>query len=121
MEGRIEWLDPLHQLAGQALTGRERMPGMSLFRIELGALAADLVGDVDEMRLNVEQVQFENGKQSTQARTIISTSVLIASLISTSFGSALKARRGFWLHLSWQRSGTSKQFSESNRRYRGAA
>jgi hypothetical protein len=29
MEGRIEWLDPLHQLVGQALAGRERMPGMS--------------------------------------------------------------------------------------------
>lgn len=29
MEGRIERLDPLHQLVGQALAGRERMPGMS--------------------------------------------------------------------------------------------
>jgi hypothetical protein len=32
-------------------------------------LAADLVEDVDEMRLHVEQAQFENGKQSTGART----------------------------------------------------
>jgi hypothetical protein len=57
------------------------------------------------MHLHVEQTQFENGKQSTGPRTIISTSVLIASLISTFFGSAVKVGRGFCLHLSWQRSG----------------
>ena len=39
-----------------------------LFRIELGALAADLVEDVDQMRLHVEQAQFEHGEQSAGAR-----------------------------------------------------
>ena len=39
-----------------------------LFRIELGALAADLVEDVDQMRLHVEQAQFEHGEQAAGAR-----------------------------------------------------
>ena len=39
-----------------------------LLRIEFGALAADLVEDVDQMRLHVEQAQFENGEQSARAR-----------------------------------------------------
>ncbi len=38
------------------------------FRIELGALAADLVEDVDEMRLHVEQAKFEHGEQAAGAR-----------------------------------------------------
>ena len=71
MEGRIERLDLLHQRIGQALAGDEGNAGNvvdRLFRIELGALAADLVEDVDKMRLHVEQAQFENGKQSARAR-----------------------------------------------------
>ena len=39
-----------------------------LFRIKLGALPAELVEDVDEMRLDVEQAQFENGEQAARAR-----------------------------------------------------
>ena len=72
MEGRIERLDLLHQRLGQALTGDQRNAGNvvdRLFRIELGALAADLVEDVDEMHLHVEQAQFENGEQSARACT----------------------------------------------------
>jgi hypothetical protein len=34
----------------------------------LGTLAADLVEDVDKMRLHIEQAQFENGKQPARAR-----------------------------------------------------
>src|ERR1700738_642122 len=68
MEGRIERLDLLHQRRGQALAGDERNARNvvdRLFRIELGALAADLVENVDKMRFHVEQAQFEYGKQST--------------------------------------------------------
>ena len=71
MEGRIERLDLLHQRFGQALAGDEGNAGNvvdRLFRIELGALAADLVEDVDQMRLHVEQAQFEHGKQSARTR-----------------------------------------------------
>ena len=39
-----------------------------LLRIELGALAADLVEDVDEMRLHVEQAELEHREQADRAR-----------------------------------------------------
>ena len=39
-----------------------------LFRIELGALAADLVEDVDQMHLHVEQAELEHGEQPARAR-----------------------------------------------------
>src|SRR6202041_3845650 len=71
MEGRIERLDLLHQRVGQALAGDEGNAGNvvdRLFRIKLGALSADLVEDVDQMRLHIEQAQFENGEQSARAR-----------------------------------------------------
>ena len=66
-----ERLDLLHQRFGEALAGDEGNAGNvvdRLFRIELGALAADLVEDVDQMRLHVEQAQFEHGEQSARAR-----------------------------------------------------
>ena len=37
------------------------------FRIKLRALAADLVEDVDEMRLDVEQAEFEYRKEADGA------------------------------------------------------
>ena len=67
----MERLDLLHQRLGQALAGDEGNAGNvvdRLFRIELGALAADLVEDVDQMRLHVQQAQFEHGKQSAGTR-----------------------------------------------------
>ncbi len=70
MEGRIEGLDLLQQRVRQALAGNQGNAGNvvdRLFRIELGALAADLVEDVDHMRLHVEKAQFENGEQSARA------------------------------------------------------
>ena len=39
-----------------------------LLRIELGALAADLVEDVDEVRLHVEQAELEHREQADRAR-----------------------------------------------------
>ena len=71
MEGRAERLDLLHQRFGEALAGDEGNAGNvvdRLFRIELGALAADLVEDVDQMRLHVQKAQFENGEQSAGTR-----------------------------------------------------
>jgi hypothetical protein len=67
----IERLDLFHQRFGQALTGDvgdARNVVDRLFRIELGALAADLVENVDKVRFHIEQTQFENGKQPTRAR-----------------------------------------------------
>ena len=66
MEGRVERLDLLQQRLGETLAGDEGNAGDvvdRLFRIELGALAADLVENVDKMHLHIEQAQFENGKQ----------------------------------------------------------
>ena len=39
-----------------------------LFRIKLGALAADLVEDVDQVRLHVEQAELEHREQADRAR-----------------------------------------------------
>src|SRR5262249_12878229 len=39
-----------------------------LFRIKLGALSADLVEDVDKVRLDVEQAKFEYREQADRAR-----------------------------------------------------
>ena len=61
----MERLDLLHQCLGKALAGDERNSRNvvdRLFRIELGALSANLIEDVDEMRLHVEQAQLENGE-----------------------------------------------------------
>ena len=38
-----------------------------LFRIKLGALTADLVENVDEMRFHVEQAELEHSKQADRA------------------------------------------------------
>ncbi len=71
MERRAERLDLLHQRVGQPLPGHHRNAGNvvdRLFRIELGALPADLVEDVDEVGLDVEQAKLEHGEQSAGAR-----------------------------------------------------
>ena len=71
MEGRMKRLDLFHQRFGQALAGDEGNAGNvvdRLFRIEFGALAAELVEDVDHMRLHVQQAQFEDRKQAARTR-----------------------------------------------------
>ena len=68
----MEWLDLLQQRLGEALAGDEgnaRNVVDRLFRIEFGALTADLVEDVDQMRLHVQKAQFEHGEQSAWTRT----------------------------------------------------
>ena len=66
----MERLDLLQQIVGQALPGDDREPGNvvdRLLRIELGALAAGARQNVDEMRADVEQAQFEHGEQAGRA------------------------------------------------------
>src|SRR5262249_13478421 len=66
MELRAERLDLRHQLIDQALrsaVGNARNVVDRLLRIELGALATDLVENIDNMRLHIEQAQFEHGKE----------------------------------------------------------
>ena len=70
MEGRAERLDLLRQRVDQPLAGDDRIAGNvvdRLLRIELGALPADLGQDVDEMGLDVEQAELEDGEQADRA------------------------------------------------------
>ena len=60
-------LDLLHQGLGQAVPGDDRNAGNvvdGLLGIELGALAADLVENIDEVRLDIEQTELEHGKKA---------------------------------------------------------
>src|SRR5690606_16308606 len=62
--------DLLHKGIGQALAGDDRKARNVVDRllgIKLGALAADLVENVDDMGLDVEQAEFEHGKQPAWA------------------------------------------------------
>ena len=71
MEGRVERLDLLHQRVGEAVAGDVGNAGNvvdRLFRIKLGALAADLVEDVDQVRLDVEQAELEHREQADRPR-----------------------------------------------------
>src|SRR5215213_4287825 len=110
MEGRVERLDLLHQSVGQALAGDEwntRNVVDRLFRIELGALPAYLVEDIDKMRLDIQQAQFEHGKQSAW------TGPNDQHIGFDWFGHIASfrlnlGRRRLWLGLSSQRSGARK-------------
>ena len=71
MEGRVERLDLRQQRLGQPDAGDVGDAGHvvdRLFRIELGALAADLVEDVDQVRLDVEQAELEHREQADGPR-----------------------------------------------------
>ena len=64
---RAERLDLLHQRVDQSLRRnlRDRRNVVDrLLGIKLGALAADLVEDVDEVALDVEQAELEHGEQA---------------------------------------------------------
>ena len=66
MKGGIEGLDLLQEIVGQPLSGDDRQAGNvvdRLFRIKLGALSAGARQDVDQMRADVEQPQFEHREQ----------------------------------------------------------
>jgi len=71
MEGRMKRLDLLHQSLGEPVAGDHRDAGNvvdRLLRIEFGALAADLVEDVDQVRLDVEQAELEHREQPDRPR-----------------------------------------------------
>src|SRR6266705_6608958 len=71
MKLRAERLDLRQQGLDQAVPGAEgnaRNVVDRLFGIELGALATDLVEDVDEMRLHVEQAKLEYREQPAGPR-----------------------------------------------------
>ena len=70
MELRIERLDLLQQPVDQLLAGDDGQAGNvvdRLFRIELGALAARPVQDVDQMAFEIQQPQLEHGEQADGA------------------------------------------------------
>jgi hypothetical protein len=71
MEHRLERADLLHQAVDQLLAGaaRHRRDVVDrLLRVELGALAADLVEIVDQMAPHPEETGLEHGEQAARAR-----------------------------------------------------
>src|SRR5690242_21833647 len=67
MELRIEGLDLLQQAIDQLLAGHQRKTGNvvdRLFRIELGALPARPIQNVNQMALEIQQPQLKHGKQA---------------------------------------------------------
>ena len=70
MEGCPERLDLRHQSVAEPLAGDVRNAGNvvdRLFRIKLRALAADLVQNIDHVRLHVEQPKLEHGEQAARS------------------------------------------------------
>ncbi len=68
---RVERFDLLQQRIDEALRAGIGNAGNvvdRLLRIKLGALAADLVENVDEMTFHVEQAQLEHRKQADGPR-----------------------------------------------------
>ena len=71
MELRIERLDLFQQPVGQFLAGDDGQAGNVVdrfFRIELGALPARPVENVDQMAFEIEQPQLEHREQADGAR-----------------------------------------------------
>ena len=67
----MERRDLLHELVGELLAGNHRHAGNvvdRLFRIELGALAARPVEDVDHVAFEVEETELEDGEKPDRAR-----------------------------------------------------
>ena len=67
MEGRTERLDLFHQPFGQFLAADDGKTGNvvdRLFRIELGALPARTVEDVDQMGFEIQESKLEDGKKA---------------------------------------------------------
>ncbi len=71
MELRSERRNLLHQIVGQPLPrnlGESRNVVDRLFGIELGALSARPIENVDDVAFEVDQTQFEHGEQTHGAR-----------------------------------------------------
>ena len=70
MEDRLERLDLLEQPVGQLLAGADRDARNvvdRLLRIELGALAARPVENVDQMGFQLGQAELKHGEQADRA------------------------------------------------------
>ena len=69
---RVERLNLLEQRVDETLRARVRHARNvvdRLLRIKLRTLSADLVQNVDEVRLHIKQAQLENREQADGART----------------------------------------------------
>jgi hypothetical protein len=67
MESGVERLDLLHQGVSQAVSGDERNTRdivNGLFGVKLGALPADFVENIDEVRFDIEQTELEYSEQT---------------------------------------------------------
>ena len=72
MKDRLERRDLFHQPVGQFLSGTNRQRRNvidRLFRIQLSALAAGLVQNIDKVTAQVQKSQFEHRKQAARAGT----------------------------------------------------
>ena len=72
MKDRLERRDLFHQPVGQFLSGTNRQRRNvidRLFRIQLGALAAGLVQNIDKVTAQVQKSQLEHRKQAARACT----------------------------------------------------
>ena len=72
MKLRLERRDLLQQIVSEALAGDDRHPRNvvdGLFGIELGALPADLVENVDDMAFDVEKAELEHREQAARSST----------------------------------------------------
>ena len=71
MELGAERLDLLHELVGQLLAGDDGQPGNVVDRllgIELGALAAGPVENVDDVAFDVDEAELEHGEKPARGR-----------------------------------------------------
>src|SRR5260221_14541919 len=69
MKHRTEGFDLLHQPLGQLLPrndGKSRNVIDRLLGIELGALAARAVEDIDDVCLDIEKAELKNGKETAR-------------------------------------------------------
>ena len=66
MEGGFARRDLVHERVGETLARDDRQAGNivdRLFRIEFGALAAGAIKHVHDMRLQVQEAEFEDGEE----------------------------------------------------------
>src|SRR5579862_6800552 len=71
MKSRFERLDLLHQPVGELLAVHHRKSGNVVDRllgIQLGALPPRPVEDIDDLSLQIEKTELENGEQADRTR-----------------------------------------------------
>ncbi len=78
MQLGAEWLDLLQQPIGQLLAGDDWQAGDvvdGLFGVELGTLAARLVENIDDVRLDVDEPKLEHGEEAHRPAPMTTASV----------------------------------------------